>query len=104
MGANYGYFQAEYRAWYVGYLAENGEPPTRRQAYQHCNLLVIDYPNINKARTALNGHTDKIVTFMSQFAPSAKKPTPLEIMRLTVTNPEAPAPLPDADLMPNIYN
>ncbi len=102
--ATYAYFQAEYRAWYVGTIAETGEPPTRIQAYRHCNLLFVDYPNINKARTALNGHTDRIINFMQQFAPSSKRPTALEIMRLTVTDPNAPAPLPDADLMPNIYN
>lgn len=69
---SYGYFMDEYRAWYVGYEAENGHPPSARDAYDRASYLTGStsgsYGNIGKALRD-NGSDDQknIVAFMAQM-------------------------------------
>ncbi len=113
--SNYKYFQAEYRAWYVGWIAENGTPPTRQWAYLRCLELFELYPSIDSARTGTwfwkwtDSDARKIIEFVQQFSEgtdldlkdpeSAKK-----ILELKVTNPRDPAPLPDPALNHDLDN
>ncbi|MDO5621754.1 MAG: hypothetical protein Q4G24_09820 [Paracoccus sp. (in: a-proteobacteria)] len=69
---SYGYFMDEYRAWYVGYQAENGHPPSARDAYDRASYLTASetgsYGNIGKAfRDEGSEDQKQIVAFMAQL-------------------------------------
>ena len=49
---SYAYFMDEYRAWYVGYKAQNGHPPSAAEAYERAQYLTTSkgpYDNIAQA-------------------------------------------------------
>lgn len=69
---SYGYFMDEYRAWYVGYEAENGHPPSAREAYDRASYLTSStsgsYGNIGKAFRDTGSDDQKdIVAFMARI-------------------------------------
>ncbi len=114
--ATYAYFQAEYRAWYVGYIAEHGHAPTRQEAYDRCIDLFGCYPNIDKARKSTKffgmwtgDEAQKIIGFMQQFNPyidfkHSDPRTADYIMNMSVSSPDKAAPMPDAKLKPDMDN
>ncbi len=108
---SYKYFQAEYRAWYVGWIAEYGTPPDRLNAYYRCIDLFDLYTNIEIARngTILKSSSKKVVEFMQQFSQDTKldpadPASKDKILELVITNPYDPAPLPDLSLKPDMDN
>lgn len=105
----YKYFQAEYRAWFVGYIAEYGKHPTRQEAYDRCVELFECYPNIDAARTdtwfglVTDSDARKIIRFVEQFSAgldlNVKDPDSADaILDLKVTDPKKSAPIPDTSI------
>ncbi len=113
--ATYKYFQAEYRAWYVGWIAENGKVPTRQQAYDRCLELFQLYPSIDSARTGswfgiwTDSDARKIISFVQQFSAGTdlqlSDPESAEkILKLKVSSPKEAAPVPDPALNHDLDN
>ncbi len=113
--ATYKYFQAEYRAWYVGYIAEYGKEPTRQQAYDRCLELFQLYPNIDSARTGnwfgiwTDSDARKVIDFVQQFSAGTKldlsdPDSADKILKLKVSSPKDAAPVPDPSLKPDLDN
>ena len=52
--SSFDYFMNEYRAWYAGYTAENGHPPSRAEAFDRSRTLTMTdlYPSL---RDVLDG-------------------------------------------------
>ncbi len=107
--ATYEYFQAEYRAWYVGYLAENGKEPTRVEAFERCVVLINIYPTIHEALFDVPEERARMLSFMNQMLgvkdinlQSAKQLN--NFLQKSVKNGNKAAPVPDASLNPDMDN
>ncbi len=100
---DYRYFQAEYRAWYVGWVAEHGKPPTRQAAFERCVDLINLYPNIHEALFDKPEERVKMVAFMNQML-GLKDPHPetrdeiLSFLGKNVKNGKSESPVPDPSL------
>jgi len=120
MGETYDYFQDEYRAWYVGFVAENGRVPNRQEAYDRADYLLSAtsgaYNLLRKARVEVGGdgkpsaESKKVIAFMSKFTGTALSSTDLASQgkavnmkvgantaagEVELTNPTGAAPQPD---------
>ncbi len=106
---NYRYFQAEYRAWYVGYVAEHGKPPTNQLAFERCVDLINLYPNIHEALFDKAEERAKMVAFMNQMV-GLKDPHPetrdelLSFLGKDVKNAKGESPIPDPELNHDMDN
>jgi len=72
VGQSYRYFMAEYRAWYVGYEASNGRPPSQQECFDQAQSLVKSttdpYGEIHNAFTNMGSdESNKIVRFMARI-------------------------------------
>jgi hypothetical protein len=65
--STYQYFQAEYRAWYVGFVAQFGREPTMQEAFDRCVDIFNAYPSINNALINKPEESKKIIDFMNQM-------------------------------------
>ena len=63
----YEYFQAEYRAWYIGWLAEYNREPTKQEAFDRCIDLINIYPNIQSALFDKPEERAQMLAFMNQM-------------------------------------
>jgi hypothetical protein len=66
---SYEYFLEEYRAYYVGFMAEHGRAPTRHEMAKRVLVFVQDNKSYEDIWSALQseGEGDKILAFISQF-------------------------------------
>lgn len=124
--ATYKYFQAEYRAWYVGYIAKNGVEPSRQEAFYRCAELIDIYSMLNiaylgekniitfmdKANKFFTGdplEASKMIKFLEQFVGEQdvdvkSKQSKIDFFANPIIDPSAPAPLPDQSLKPDMDN
>ena len=99
-------FMAEYRAWYVGMIAQTGTPPSRQTAYHRARYLVTNpgYASIGEAfRTNAGGapgaDAQAMLRFMQRFTHRDLDPTRSQsrerALGATVSRPSDEAPAPD---------
>lgn len=95
------YLNAEYRAFYVGFKAENGRDPTAAEVLDRVRFLLTAssgaYGEIAKALQAGNGESDQIVDFMKDLL-GRDDVTAANAATLAPADPNAPATVPQGDL------
>ncbi len=94
-GQTFATFQDEYRAWFVGFIAQMGRFPNREEALGRCRSLFQNYVDIAAARTHKD-EAEKIIVFMQKFGDVEQTEDGWKLM-----DPEGPAPLPDPPLVMN---
>ncbi len=105
----YRYFQGEYRAWYVAWIAYNGREPTRQEAFDRMVELINIYPNLNYALFDVPEERRKIVEFVNLVI-KLKRPKfgtqqeLIEFFSKPIINGDLPAPPPDSKLNPDMDN
>jgi hypothetical protein len=72
VGKSYRYFMGEYRAWYVGFEAAHGRPPTQEECFHHAQFLVTSTSGAYaKIAAAFNdtgsAESNQIVGFMARM-------------------------------------
>lgn len=107
--ATYKYYQAEYRAWYLGQIGLTGKVPTRQQALNRSLQIFNLYPNINAALFAVGSEeSQKILAFINSIMGSDAKPATNEeifsMLAKSVKNRDSEAPAPDAVFQPDLDN
>ncbi len=103
------YFMGEYGAWYVGFTAANGRPPTRAEAYDRCVYLLTQtegaYASLRTARLATGPdgspgpEARRMIAFMASLSGERVDPSSSDAatraVRLRVSAGNTPAPVPD---------
>ena len=117
--ATYKYFQAEYRAWYVGFIAQHGREPTKQEAFDRCVSIFDAYKPINYALVNIPEESKKIIDFMNQMflvdihpeSQTGRILTNTLMGLMTVPSffgispvGQGPAPMPDMSLKPDLDN
>lgn len=70
-GPTYESFQDEYRAWYVGFVAQVDRLPRRVEALERCRELLTNpcYAALGRAVQQRTAHGERIVAFMQALGP-----------------------------------